>query len=319
MQIEKTASCFEWYYDPKELKSTSSTHHPKNYYTLRYFFNTSEASRLRFDFSHHKPLEPSEIEAIEKLVNSKIRENLTVQSYEVAYEEIKSIREIKQFFGEKYGQVVRVIDLGESKELCGGTHTSRMGNIGYFRILKEASIAAGTRRIEAVTGEEAEDVAYTSDHTLAQLALQLNSPVSRVAETLEKFMQEKNAQESQLKSIESAKLQDLALSLKSQTTPQGVLVVSEVLSQSGIDLKEFAEVISKKHPQAVIALGAVVSGKAQILVRVPQNTSLDASALLKEGLSHIQGKGGGRKEMAQGAGPFVEGLEKALHTIVQKL
>ncbi len=102
-----------------------------------------EATRLRFDFSHHKALSKEDLLKVEDLVNEKIRENKDVKSYELAYEDVQKMPEIKQFFGDKYGTKVRVIDIEESKELCGGTHTSRTGNIGYFRISKkEASLPA---------------------------------------------------------------------------------------------------------------------------------------------------------------------------------
>jgi alanyl-tRNA synthetase len=115
-----------------------------------------DEKRLRFDFSHHKAVSPAEIREIERLVNEKIRSDKAVESYELKYEDAQKRSDIKQFFGEKYGDKVRVIDIDFSKELCGGTHAARVGTIGLFKIAKESSIAAGVRRIEAVTGAYAE-------------------------------------------------------------------------------------------------------------------------------------------------------------------
>ncbi|MBS0656189.1 MAG: alanine--tRNA ligase, partial [Verrucomicrobia bacterium] len=137
-----------------------------------------DESRLRFDFNHPKALTEEEIRAIELMCNEKIRANIALSTYELPYEEAQKREDIMQFFGEKYGNVVRVVDINFSKELCGGTHTSHTGNIGYFRIAKESSIAAGIRRIEAVTGHEAESIAYQSDRTLQELSTLLKTPLS---------------------------------------------------------------------------------------------------------------------------------------------
>ena len=128
----------------------------------------SKTKRLRFDFNHHKALSKEELHQIEDLVNEKIREDQPVKAYELSYEEAQKRSDIKQFFGEKYGAKVRVIDIDFSKELCGGTHTSRTGTIGFFRIAKEGSIAAGVRRIEAVTGKAAEEFAARERKTKAK-------------------------------------------------------------------------------------------------------------------------------------------------------
>ncbi len=132
-----------------------------------------DASRLRFDFNHHKALSKEELRHVERLVNEKVRENKSVKVYELSYEEAQKHKEIKQFFGEKYGAKVRVIDIDYSKELCGGTHTANVGTIGFFRITKEGSISAGVRRIEAMTGAMAETFVYETEdlveHTAAEL------------------------------------------------------------------------------------------------------------------------------------------------------
>jgi len=120
-----------------------------------------EPSRLRFDFNHHKALTKEELREIEQLVNEKIWDNKPLKTYELQLEDVQNHPEIKQFFGEKYGKTVRVVDInGYSKELCGGTHVNNVGEVGYFRIAKEGSIAKGVRRIEGVTGKEAEKLRY---------------------------------------------------------------------------------------------------------------------------------------------------------------
>ncbi len=279
-----------------------------------------DSERLRFDFSHHKSLEPDEILAIEKLVNQKIRQNIPVEAYELSYEEAKRKEDIKQFFGEKYGSVVRVVAAGDSKELCGGTHTSQTGNIGYFRIVKEASIAAGTRRIEAVTGEEAEEFAYSADRLLGTMGAKLQSPTVKVADALEKLFVEKEALEHKLKAIESSKMQDLCSKLVPKASKQGISVVRHILESADFDIKDLSEAVARKFPSSVVLLGSVEGEKAKVLVRVPKEMpSLDASQLLKTGLPAISGKGGGRKEMAQGAGDNVSGLASALDMIMTNL
>ncbi|OGN64605.1 MAG: alanine--tRNA ligase, partial [Chlamydiae bacterium RIFCSPHIGHO2_12_FULL_49_9] len=132
-----------------------------------------DEKRLRFDFSHHKPLSPAELKEIERLVNEKIRENLPVQTYELSFEEAQKRSEIKQFFGEKYGDRVRVVDIEFSKELCGGTHALRAGDLGLFKIAKESSIAAGVRRIEAVTGKYAEELIEAGEAILQSASAHL--------------------------------------------------------------------------------------------------------------------------------------------------
>ena len=150
-----------------------------------------EASRFRFDFTHHKALTPKEIREIEEKVNASIRENKHVKSYELSYEEAQKKSEIKQFFGDKYGSIVRVIEMGESQELCGGTHIDELGKIGYFRITKESSIGAGVRRIEAVTGKAAEEFCYKNEDLLEQTASLVKATPHNLIETIQGVEQER--------------------------------------------------------------------------------------------------------------------------------
>jgi len=147
-----------------------------------------EDKKLRFDFTHHKTVSEKEIREIENLVNQKIRQNQSVKTYEIPYAEAQKRSDIQQLFDEKYGESVRVIDLDFSKELCGGTHVDRTGSIGLFKIVKESSIAAGIRRIEAVTGLPAEEMVQRQEDLIRACSERLKSPLS--SEKIEQLLEE---------------------------------------------------------------------------------------------------------------------------------
>ncbi len=149
-----------------------------------------EPDRLRFDFHHHKPMTREEVRRVEQLVNGKIRSNQSVAAYELPYEEVQKKGEIKQFFGDKYGAVVRVIDIDFSKELCGGTHVHHLGMIGLFRIFKEGSISAGVRRIEALVGKPAEEFMYMQEDLLNDTAMLLKTVPAKLPETVIHLLEE---------------------------------------------------------------------------------------------------------------------------------
>lgn len=277
-----------------------------------------DESRLRFDFSHHKALTNDELRAIEELVNDKIRHNVTVKAYELAYEEAQKRDDIIQFFGEKYGKVVRVIDADFSKELCGGTHTQATGNIGYFRIAKESSIAAGVRRIEAVTGREAELLAYESDESLKQIAANLKTPQDKLLSRLDSVQEELKELQNSVKAMQKERLTSLARSLSCQTTIAGhPYCIAEVQVKPG-ELRLLVEEIAVRYPSCIIGLGCKDSEKAHLFVKVSQDLvtkGIKANELLKAALSKVDGSGGGKPESAQGAGKLIEKLDLALEEL----
>jgi len=264
-----------------------------------------EDSRFRFDFSHHKALSREDIQKLEDLVNGKIRENKPVKAYELAYEEVQKMPEIKQFFGDKYGAKVRVIDIEESKELCGGTHTSQTGNIGYFRILKEGSIAAGVRRIEATSGKAAEELVRLHEK---ELEAKIHAGI-----------EEKKQLEHHLKAARKVVLKEMALSLVQKASPAGSIPFISAIAAVGSDeLGALAEEISGRFSSGVILLAVKAEGRCQVLLRITSDyvkKGLSAMQILKEVAPLIGGSGGGKPEAAQAGGKSPEHLEKLFEKV----
>ncbi len=257
--------------------------------------------RLRFDFSHHKGLSKEELNEIEDLVNEKIRENRPVHTYELAFSEVQKKPDIKQVFGEKYGTTVRVIDIDYSKELCGGTHTSHVGNIGYFRIAKESSIAAGIRRIEAVTGKEAEKLVRDTDTSL-------EGEIARLSDELKASDNENNALKKKLLAVEVENF------LEHIEQVGSVPFLAHEASVEAKELRECAEIIMNKTPSLVLLLIAKQEGKCSFLIRVSKDLILKgvhAGEILKVIAPILDGKGGGKADQAQGGGTQVEKIPEA--------
>jgi alanyl-tRNA synthetase len=275
-----------------------------------------DSNRLRFDFSHHKALTQEEIERIENLINEKIRTNEQVSWYEIPYEEAQKREDIKQFFGEKYGNVVRVIDMKYSKELCGGTHTTALGNIGYFRIAKESSIAAGVRRIEAVTGFEAENLSKESDRSLESLALLLKTQPLKINERIEKLIEENKELQAQLKNLQKGQLNQTIQTLleKVEKTTKGNLITAN-LSLSQEELRLLADDLIERLKSGILALAISVDGRCQILIRVSDDLvsqGIKAPEIVKAIAPIIEGSGGGKPNSAQAGGKAVDKIDDAL-------
>ncbi len=281
-----------------------------------------EQGRLRFDFNHHKALTDDEVRAIEHMVNEKIRHNYPVKAYELAYEDAQKRDDIIQFFGEKYGKVVRVVDVDFSKELCGGTHTLNTGTIGYFRIAKESSIASGVRRIEAVTGLEAEAFAYEHKDTLHLIADHLKIPQAKIIERLEKLTLEVKELETALKQMQNERLGQLAGSLAFKKNKDGVAYCVHVVDVSPGDLKPLMDALSQRNPKSLLAIACKEPNKAHLSLRVPQelvSLGFKANELIKPALTTLEGSGGGKAEHAQGAGKAVGNIQQALDQIETSL
>lgn len=264
-----------------------------------------EEGRFRFDFSHHKSLTKEEVMQIEQLVNAMIREDKPVQAYELSYDEAQNRSDIKQFFGEKYGAVVRVIDIEASKELCGGTHTSRTGTIGYFRIAKEGSIAAGTRRIEAVTGDAADAfVRHLESEHLAKIGA---------------LQEEMKQLHKQIKDIRRTQLREMAQTLLQKTVYVGSIpLLAAIVPVQSDELALLLEDLGPKINNAVILLATRSSDRCQMVVKVSPELvkrGIEAVQIIKELAPLIGGSGGGRTDSAQAGGKKPEGLESAIDKV----
>lgn len=273
--------------------------------------------RLRFDFNHHKALSHEELRQIEQLVNAKIRTDHLVETYEISYEEVQKKPEIKQFFGDKYGAKVRVIDIDFSKELCGGTHVRSLGTIGLFRIAKESSVAAGVRRIEGVTGRAAEALMYEHEDMFAAAAHLLKTSPPKLAEAITKLMEENKAHAHELKTFRRMAMDKLAVDLGAKISKAGSvdLLTAEVQLEAE-DLPHLAEQLEAKYRPLVVVLGLRSGPRAQLLVKVSNECvqkGIQAVALIKEIAPCIEGSGGGKADTAQAGGKNPGGIEKAFH------
>jgi alanyl-tRNA synthetase len=276
-----------------------------------------EPGRLRFDFSHHKALAQDEITLIENLVNQRIRENHSVQTYELSYEEAQKNTGIKQFFGEKYGSKVRVVDIDFSKELCGGTHTQELGRIGLFKIAKESSIAAGVRRIEAVTGEEAEILCHQNEKQLLDLAAILKTQVPLLSERLGKLLEENKQLSQQLKVMKKQVLGSVVESLATQVEHlEGIPFLAVQVDGQNEELRVYADELTLKLPSSVIILGAQSNDdNCQLLVRVSDDLvgkGIKANEIIKKIAPLVEGSGGGKANSAQAGGKKPQGIQAAL-------
>lgn len=277
---------------------------------------------LRFDFSHFQKVTNEGLRQVEHFVNEKIRENIPLTEYrDYPIEKAKELGAIA-LFGEKYGDRVRVIQFGDSVEFCGGCHTSRTGNIGMFRILSESSVAAGVRRIEAVTGEKLEGVIDGMQDTLREIsALFNNVPDLKIAihRAIEENSELKKKVEEAAKET-TARLKD-ALA-KSATEVNGVKVISGVYNVSASVIKDIAfQLRGEIKDNLLFVCGSVENNKPTLTVIISDNlvkdNSLNAGKMIREAAKLIQGGGGGQPHFATAGGKNVDGLGEAVNKLIE--
>ena len=273
-------------------------------------------NRLRFDFTHFSPMTEEEIEEVENLVNDQIRENHPVVTKVLAKDE--AIREgATALFGEKYADVVRVVKIGDvSLELCGGTHASSSGQIGFFKILTESGIAAGIRRIEAVAGNTAFQYVQKVCRRSSALGRILNAREDDVQAKVEALLIHQKQLEKQIADL-STKLASTSLEgLMSKTVEvDGVKVLAlELTLDSAKTLREVGDKVRDLLPSGVAVLGGVIDQKAAILTLVSADLTekIQAGNLARQVAVIVGGKGGGRADMAQAGGPNVDKLGEAI-------
>ncbi|PTU73235.1 alanine--tRNA ligase [Pseudomonas mangrovi] len=276
-----------------------------------------DSQRLRFDFSHFEAIRPEQIKALEDRVNGEIRRNSAVETDETDIETAKA-KGAMALFGEKYGDRVRVLSMGGgfSVELCGGTHVSRTGDIGLFKITSEGGVAAGVRRIEAVTGEQALAYLNGAEEQLKEAAQLVKGSRENLLDKLSAVLERNRQLEKELEQLKakaaSAAGNDLA---GSAVDIKGVKVLSARLD--GLDGKALLAMVDQlknKLGSAVILLGGVQDDKVVLVAGVTQNLTarLKAGDLMKQAAAAVGGKGGGRPDMAQGGGSEAGKLDEAL-------
>jgi len=275
-----------------------------------------DSTRLRFDFSHFEAVSDTQLDAIERLVNEQIRQNHPVTT-EITDMQTARKRGAQALFGEKYGEQVRLLSMGEfSVELCGGTHVTRTGDIGLFKIQSEGGIAAGIRRIEAVTGQAALDWVSSLQMQLKQLAAQLKTNPASLEDKLSALLEKNRELEKQQEQLAAQLASHAGDALAAQTQVIGGinLLAARVDGQDGKALALLAEQLKNKLGSAVILLGGELSGKVLLVCAVTADLTarIKAGDLLKQAASVVGGKGGGRPELAQGGGNNVARLDEAL-------
>ncbi|MCG6907793.1 MAG: alanine--tRNA ligase [Desulfobacteraceae bacterium] len=277
--------------------------------------------RLRFDFTHFSQVTPADLDRIETLVNDRIRENLPAETAEMAADEaLKS--GATALFEEKYGDRVRVVSLADfSQELCGGTHTERTGNIGVFKIVMEASVAAGVRRIEAMTGAAALAYLQQQAHIVQNAARLLKDKPEGLIQRIEGLLSNQKALEREVERL-SGQLASASASdaEKAVRTINGVKVLaSRVNADSPGALRELADRFKEKLQSGVVVLGAASGPKALLIAAVTKDLTgrFHAGNIVKAVAALVGGGGGGRPDMAQAGGTQPENLDAALEKVYE--
>lgn len=276
--------------------------------------------RLRFDFSHDQPVTPAQLSAIETLVNDQVRRNAPVSTQEMSIDDARQLGAMA-LFGEKYGDQVRVVGMDDfSIELCGGTHASQSGDIGYFKIIAETGVAAGVRRIEAVTGAEA--VAWVSDQErlLTELANQLQTSTDQLESKVSALLAQNRDLGREVEKLKSQSAAQASADLHEQAiTVNDVKVLAVVLEQEPKTLRETADRLKDKLGQCVLLLATVNGDKVNLVAAVSKDLTdrLSAGELVNLAAQKVGGKGGGRPDMAMAGGKDPSGLEAALELPAQ--
>jgi len=278
-----------------------------------------DAQRTRFDFSHNEPMTAEQLREVERLVNDEIRHNHEVSARIMKHDEAIKAGAMA-LFGEKYGDEVRVIGMGEfSTELCGGTHVKRTGDIGFFKIVGETGIAAGVRRIEAVTGPGALEWVQAQEAKLVEAAQALrtspqevSAKIGQIMDNVRSLEKELSRLKSKLASSQGDELADRAVDVK------GIKVLAASLE--GADAKGLREAMDKlkdKLKSAAVVLAAANDGKVSLIAGVTADltSKLKAGELVNHVAQQVGGKGGGRADMAQAGGTDASKLPQALESV----
>ena len=275
--------------------------------------------RLRFDFTHFSPLSAEELARVEVEVNRRIRDNQQVETREMATEQAVAAG-ATALFGEKYGDKVRVVQVGDfSMELCGGTHVRAAGDIGLFKIVQETGIAAGVRRIEASTGARALEFVRQEEQTLERLAGLVKSDRTQVENRLQKLLERQKELEREIEALQARLNSGRSAELLQQAREVAGtrLLTARVDGLDGREMRELVDQLRDRLGSGVIVLGGETDGKASLLVAITSDLTsrFHAGQLIRPLAEQVGGKGGGRPELAQAGGSRPQGLDQALATV----
>ena len=279
-----------------------------------------DAGRTRFDFSHFKAMTPEEIKAVEKLVNDKIAESLPVDTKVMSIEDAKKSGAMA-LFGEKYGDEVRVVGMGEfSKEFCGGTHVKNTGMIGQFKIISESGVAAGIRRIEAITGHNVIKYYENLEHTIAEAAKMLKASPDKLVEKAKHLMEEMKALQSENESLKNKAAKEALGDVMDKVVEiGGVKVLSvEIPDTDGNELRNLGDELKNKLGEGLIFLASAKDGKVNLVAMATDGAvkaGVHAGNLIKAVAPIVGGGGGGRPNMAQAGGKLPDKIGQAVDAV----
>ena len=277
-----------------------------------------DPEKTRFDFSHNQPVSADEIRRIEEIVNAEILANVATQAQVMSFDDAIA-HGAMALFGEKYGDQVRVLDIGSSCELCGGTHVGRTGDIGVFKVVSESGVAAGIRRIEAVTGENALALMQDMETRLDQAAAVIKAPSTELPARLAQIMDSVKAMEKEIARLKSKMAASAGDDLAGQAVEvSGAKVLAVKIDGADVaSLRETMDKLKNTLKSAAIVLAAVDDSKVSLIAGVTADltSKIKAGDLVNHVATQVGGKGGGRPDMAQAGGTDPSGLPKALESV----
>ncbi|MEP6605919.1 MAG: alanine--tRNA ligase, partial [Nitrosospira sp.] len=277
-----------------------------------------DADKTRFDFAHNQPMTDAEIRKVEVLVNAEILTNAATEVRMMAIADAKKT-EAMMLFGEKYGDEVRVLNIGSSRELCGGTHVKRTGDIGLFKIVAESGVAAGVRRVEAVTGEGALAYIQQQELQLQQVAGAVKAQPQEVATRIMQILDNVKQLEKELARMKSklAGSQGDELAMRVREVKGAKVLAVYLEDADSRTLRETLDKLKDKFTSCVVVLGAVEAGRVKLIAGVSADltTKVKAGELVNFVALQVGGKGGGRADMAQAGGNQPDSLPTALESV----
>ena len=278
---------------------------------------------LRFDFSHFSKVTDEELQKVQEIVSTIIRANIPLEEKRNAPMEIAKDMGAMALFGEKYGDTVRVIKFGESVELCGGTHVQATGEIGLFKITTETAVAAGIRRIEAITSEKAEEYYINKAFKLDQLALELKNPKD-IVKAVKDLLSRNSSLSKEIESFQKDKAKSIKGDLKKRISDQnGINVLAEIIDLDGASIQDILFQLKGEIDNFIGVIGGKEGSKCSLSIIASDNIvkekGFHAGNTIKEVSGHIQGGGGGQPFFAKAGGKKPDGLRQAIDAVLEKI